>query len=124
PVIWSTSNFRLQESNAPPAEFAAAVAIVTALNSSPHWQIAQPWARKAGDNSTLGSWLIRYMRLPSSRYPQRPGSINLSEKIRPLREAAARLAAEGIDMVNAAKASGVRLPDEMYTDLREQFKVG
>jgi hypothetical protein len=45
------------------------------------------------------------------------------QNIRPLREAAARLAVEGIDMVNAAKVSGVRLPDEMYTDLREQFKV-
>ena len=39
------------------------------------------------------------------------------EKIHPLREAGARLAAEGIEIVKAARARGVRLPDEMYQDL-------
>jgi PilZ domain len=39
------------------------------------------------------------------------------EKIHPLREASARLAAEGIEIVKAARARGVRLPDEMYQGL-------
>ncbi|HET7440288.1 MAG TPA: PilZ domain-containing protein [Terriglobales bacterium] len=41
------------------------------------------------------------------------------QRIHPLREAGARLAAEGIDVVNAAKARGVRLPAEMYRDVAE-----
>ena len=45
------------------------------------------------------------------------------QNIHPLREAGARLAAEGINIVNAAKTRGVRLPDEMYTDVNEQFRV-
>jgi hypothetical protein len=44
------------------------------------------------------------------------------QNIHPLREAGARRAAEGIDIVNAAKARGVRLPDEMYTDLKQEFR--
>ena len=45
------------------------------------------------------------------------------QKIHPLREAGARLAAEGIEIVNAAKARGVRLPEEMYTDLGQQLRT-
>lgn len=41
------------------------------------------------------------------------------EKIHPLREAGARLTAEGIETVNAAKARGVQLPDGMYSDVGE-----
>lgn len=45
------------------------------------------------------------------------------QKIHPLREAGAHLAAEGVEIVNAAKARGVRLPEEMYTDLAQQRRT-
>jgi hypothetical protein len=45
------------------------------------------------------------------------------QKIHPLREAGARLAAEGIEVVNAAKARGVHLPEEMFTDLYSQAQT-
>jgi PilZ domain-containing protein len=45
------------------------------------------------------------------------------QKIQPLREAGARLSAEGIEIVNAAKARGVRLPEQMCSDLSQLSRI-